>query len=119
MTHKIRKSELTPSYQDARDLFGRLVETFIREMQAWREHDAKVRAQSPLRPPPKPAAFAAEEDPSTAYWRAVAMWQAEKRARFEPYPKPIVHPDIVAAVTPVFGADGKIAHVPDFEIVDD
>ena len=108
---------LVPSDQDARETFGRLVETFIRDLQSWREHDTKVRTQPPLRPQPKPEDHADAE----AYWRDYARWCVEKREHYEPYPRPTVgaHPDIIAAVAPVFGADGKISYVADFEVVDD
>jgi hypothetical protein len=118
-THKIPRSALAPSLQDAEYLFGQLVDIFIRDLQAWRAHDAKVRSQAPLRPAPKPEEYTAEEDPATAFWKATAAWQAEKLARYEPYPPPIAHPHVLAAVKPVFGADGKIAHVPNFEVVND
>jgi hypothetical protein len=75
-------------------LLDQLVETHHRELRAWREHDAKVRAQPPMRPEPKPEDHAEAEDPAAAFWRDVAAWQAEKLARFEPYPAPGTDLDI-------------------------
>jgi hypothetical protein len=122
MTHRILKSALAPppvTFDQAKQAFGKLVDTFLHEMQAWHEHDIQVKALQPMRPQPKPSDNAAEEDPATAFWKDTAAWQAEKLARHEPYPKPIAHPDIVAAVGTKIGADDNITYVPDFEIVND
>lgn len=122
MTYKLLKSQLVPShirYDDAVASFGRLVDVYLKELQAWHEHDIQVKAQQPMRPEPKPESHAEAEDPAFAFWKDFAAWQAEKRARYEPYPKPIAHPDIVAAVAANIGADGNITYASDFEIVND
>lgn len=85
-------------------LLDRLVDTHLREMRAWREHELRVRAQPPMRPQPKPEDHAAAQDPGLEFWKDVAAWQAEKLARFEPYPKPGTDP----VVQTVIGSDGNI-----------
>jgi hypothetical protein len=122
MTHRILKSEFAPppvSFDHAKQAFDKLVDTFIHELQTWHEHDIQVKALRPIRPQPQPYDHAEAEDPATAFWKDIAAWQAEKLACHEPYPKPIAHPDIVAAVATNIGADGNITYVPDFEIVND
>src|SRR6185437_938881 len=100
MTHTILKSTLAPppvSFEEASAAFGRLVDAHLHELRTWHDHDIQVRTQQPLRRQPKPEDHAAAEE----YWRAQASWHNERRARFEPYPPPIAHPDIVASVASV------------------
>lgn len=122
MTHTIIKSAIAPqpvSFDQAKQAFGKLVDAYIHELQAWHEHDNQVKAQQPMRLQPQPADHGEAEDPAFAFWKDFAAWQTEKRARFEPYPAPIAHPDIVAAVKTDIAADGNVTYVPDFEIVND
>ncbi|MGY0573714.1 hypothetical protein ACTGJ9_023705 [Bradyrhizobium sp. RDM12] len=121
MTHKILKSALAPppvTFDQAKQAFGKLVDAFIHELQTWHDHDMIVKAQQPMRPQPQPSDHADAEDPASAFWRDTAAWQAEIRVRHEPYPAPIAHPDIVAAVATNIGADGT-TYAPDFEIEND
>lgn len=122
MTHTIIKSALAPppvSFDQAKQAFGNLVDAYLHELQTWHEHDIQVKAQQPMRVQPQPADHGEAEDPAFAFWKDFAAWQAEKLARYEPYPEPIAHPDIVAAVATTTGADGSITCMPDFEIVND
>lgn len=122
MTHTLIKSAIAPqpvSLDQAKQAFGKLVDAYIHELQAWHEHDNQVKAQQPMRLQPQPDDHGEAEDPAFAFWKDFAAWQAEKLARYEPYPAPIAHPDIAAAVATNVGADGKVIYVPDFEIVND
>lgn len=122
MTHTIIKSALAPppvSFDQAKQAFGNSVDAYLHELQTWHDHDMQVKAQQPMRVQPQPADHGEAEDPAFAFWKDFAAWQAEKRARFEPYPAPIAHPDIVAAVKTDIGADGNVTYVPDFEIEND
>jgi hypothetical protein len=122
MTHKIMKSALAPppiTYDEAVSAFGRLVATYIGELQTWHDHDQIVQSLAPQRPKPVWADYAAEKDPGAAFLIDNAAYQAEKLARHEPYPKPIGHPDIIASVATKVGDDGSVTYVPHFEIVDD
>lgn len=122
MTHKILKSALAPppvTFDQAQQAFGNLVGKYLHELRAWHDHDLQVKTLQPMRPLPRPSDHAEAEDPSTAFWKDTAAWQVEKGSRHEPYPRPSAHPDIVAAVATITGADGGITYVPDFEIVDD
>ncbi|NEU95667.1 hypothetical protein [Bradyrhizobium uaiense] len=122
MTHQILKSALAPppvTFDQVKQAFGNLVDTFIHEMQTWHDHDVQVKALQPMRPEPKPSDHADAEDPASAFWRDFAAWQTEKRGRHEPYPAPLAHPDIAASIKAITGADGSVTYVPDFEIVND
>lgn len=93
------------------DPLERLLQKRRSELEAWREHELKVKAQPPLRPQPTPADHATAED----FWRDFAAWQAEKAARLESYPSPLVNRE-VALVEIATGADGSIIYAPpDFE----
>jgi hypothetical protein len=122
MTHKIQKSALAPppiTYDEAVTAFGRLVETYIGELQTWHDHDQVVQSLAPPLPKPAWADYAAKKDPGAAFLKDNAAYQAEQLTRNAPYPKPIGHPDIIASVATKAGDDGRVTYVPDFEIVDD
>lgn len=122
MMHKVLKSELAPfpvSFEEASAAFGRLVDGYFQELQTWRDHDLRAKAQQPMRPHPTPDDHAEAEDPALAFWKDQAAWHIEKRARFEPYPMPIAHPYIIASIATNIGADGNITYSPDFEVVND
>lgn len=122
MTHKILKSAFAPppvSLEEAKGGFGQLVNAYLHELRVWQEHDNQVKSQQPMRAYPKPEDHVEADDPAVAFWTDQAAWHTEKLARFDPYPKPIAHPDIVAAVATNTGADGNITYASDYEIEND
>lgn len=92
---------------EAREPLERLLQRRRSELEAWRERERKVRAQAPMRPEPLPGDYATGDD----YWRAVTAWQAEKAARLQSYPSPLVNRE-VALVEISAGTDGSIIYAP-------
>jgi len=90
----------------AREPLERFLQKRRSELETWREHEAKVQAQAPMRPEPLPGDYASGDD----YWRAVTAFQTEKAARLESYPSPLVNRD-VTLVEIATGADGSIIYV--------
>ncbi|MCK1507555.1 hypothetical protein [Bradyrhizobium sp. 18] len=112
MTHKIIKSSLalftfTPEEQKRGIVdFQSAVDAYSAELTHWLDREAKMAAQGPL--PPKPEW--GEVEPEN-YSRALRAWEAKALEQIHPIPKPVAHPDIVAAVN----GQGYV----DFEVVND
>jgi hypothetical protein len=122
MTHTVLKSALAPppaTHADAVEAFGRLVSAYIAELQSWHNHDTIVKTQSPLRAQPKWSDYAKHKDQSALYLKDNSAWKAERLAHHDPYPSPVAHPDIIAAVATDVGKDGTTTFSADFEVVND
>jgi hypothetical protein len=142
VTHKILKSSILPypgPLETAQLAFSSLVNKHIDELRVWNEHDLKARAAPPLPAKPKWRDFhkapvitakMTEAEQQTANlsankvatdrWAAAHnAWQKQMLERHEPYPRPVAHRDIDAAVAETINADGSTTFAPDFEIVND